>query len=193
MSPKSTTTAMTDFSINKILFGSVDSGGVTVKNENHPSCTELAKLQQLVETHFDRSSFADLVADILPFPDMLLTSSCAEDDDTDNSFVDVDSNASEEHMSVGSRHHYAMQLEMSRLSPPEWTRRQRHNNMMQSGRYDTKQTQGLNRFFDSNRFPTSSEHLEIGKKLGLSRFQVKKWFQNRRAKERRKLRISTMA
>ena len=189
MSPKSTTTAMTDFSINKILFGSVDSGRVAVKKERYPCTTELAKLQQLVETHFDRSSFADLVADILPFPDML--SSCAEDDDTDNSFVDVDSNASEEDMSVGS--HYVMQLEMSRLSPPEWTRRQRHNNMMQSGRYDTKQTQGLNRFFDSNRFPTSSEHLEIGRKLGLSRFQVKKWFQNRRAKERRKLRISSMA
>ena len=173
---------MTDFSINKILFGLSDR--VKVKPRMEPTAaaaTELCKLQRLVDTHFDhRRPFADLIADILPYPDVM---SASGDDETD-SYVDVDSE--------DDCHHFAKTARLEMLSPPEWTRKQRHN-IIHSGRYAAGQTEELNQFFSINRFPTSSEHFEIGKKLGLSRFQVKKWFQNRRAKERRRLRNSASA
>ena len=88
-----------------------------------------------------------------------------------------------------SHSYWKNDLALSRLCPPDWTRRQQHTSLQNGGgRYTAAQTHELNRIFDLNRFPTSQNHSEIGKTLKLSRFQVKKWFQNRRAKERRKLR-----
>ena len=53
-------------------------------------------------------------------------------------------------------------------------------------RYNAKQIEVLNGNFASNHNPTSNEFQRIAKETGLDHYQVKKWFQNRRAKQRKR-------
>ena len=94
--------------------------------------------------------------------------------------------------------------ELSRLDPPKWTKQQqpkrvfksedhRLSNVLQTNkavsssllRYNARQIQILNKNFIVNRNPLSNEFHRIANETSLDHYQVKKWFQNRRAKERR--------
>ena len=94
--------------------------------------------------------------------------------------------------------------ELSKLQPPRWTKQQQpkrvykseENNsskisLCDSGapplvRYNAKQIKVLNGNFANNQNPTSYEFQRIANETGLDHYQVKKWFQNRRAKQRKR-------
>ena len=94
--------------------------------------------------------------------------------------------------------------ELSRLDPPKWTKQQQPKRVSKLGdhklshvlqtnrnasspllRYNSSQIQILHKNFIINRNPLSNEFHRISNETGLDHYQVKKWFQNRRAKERK--------
>lgn len=98
----------------------------------------------------------------------------------------------------------AVRQELSRLDPPKWTKQQQPkrvsklednklSNVLQTNRiasssllrYNSRQIQILHKNFIINRNPLSNEFHRIANETGLDHYQVKKWFQNRRAKERK--------
>ena len=98
----------------------------------------------------------------------------------------------------------SIRRELSKLQPPRWTKQQQPKRINKSEdtiarnldvtsknvnsmvRYNEKQIKVLNRNFVINNNPTSSEFYRTAKDTGLDHYQVKKWFQNRRAKERKR-------
>ncbi|XP_052791773.1 homeobox protein CDX-4-like [Mya arenaria] len=58
--------------------------------------------------------------------------------------------------------------------------------------YTEKQRTGLEHAFEENKFIALQTKLELAKELDLSERQIKLWFQNRRAKERRDLKKSNV-
>ena len=99
---------------------------------------------------------------------------------------------------------YSIRRELSKLQPPKWTKQQQPKRIYKSEatiasklaitsknvssmvRYNEEQIKVLNRNFIINENPTSIEFHRIAKDTGLDHYQVKKWFQNRRAKERKR-------
>ena len=98
----------------------------------------------------------------------------------------------------------SIRRELSKLQPPKWTKQQQPKRIYKSEdtvvsklsvtsrnvnsmmRYNEEQIKVLNRNFVINENPTSSDFHHIAKDTGLDHYQVKKWFQNRRAKERKR-------
>ena len=92
--------------------------------------------------------------------------------------------------------------ELLKLEPPKWTKQQQpkrvykleekykstsKSNMV---RYTKNQVNILNEHFCINQNPSSNEFHRISRIAGLNHYQVKKWFQNRRAKERKSDQVS---
>ena len=93
--------------------------------------------------------------------------------------------------------------ELSKLQPPRWTKQQQPKRVFKSEdkpwsdksfpninssslvRYNSKQIKTLKVSYFNNKNPTSNEFHLIAEDTGLQHYQVKKWFQNRRAKERK--------
>ncbi|WAQ98724.1 CAD-like protein [Mya arenaria] len=66
--------------------------------------------------------------------------------------------------------------------PVEWHTRTRDKYRMV---YSEQQRKGLERAYEQNKFISIKTKMKMAKELNLSDRQVKIWFQNRRAKERR--------
>ena len=87
--------------------------------------------------------------------------------------------------------------ELLKLEPPKWTKQQQPKRVYKSEenykstpnstmvRYSKNQVNILNKHFYMNQNPSSTEFHHISRIAGLNHYQVKKWFQNRRAKERK--------
>ena len=91
--------------------------------------------------------------------------------------------------------------ELSKLQPPRWTKQQQPKRVFKSEekirshksssnssslvRYNLSQIKTLKNSYLHNKNPTSNEFHIIAEDTGLEHYQVKKWFQNRRAKERK--------
>ena len=100
---------------------------------------------------------------------------------------------------------HRVRQQLSELRPPRWTRQQQPKRVYKSQkerdfsistsvsasasmvRYNEKQIKILSLNFAKNSIPQSCDFRRIAKETGLDHHQVKKWFQNRRAKERRKM------
>lgn len=52
-------------------------------------------------------------------------------------------------------------------------------------KYTGPQNEALVRFYGRNKFPTPDHFVQLAKATGLDRYQVKKWFQNRRSRDRK--------
>ena len=134
----------------------------------------LRGMAQMMDRTLKSRSFPERMSDILP---------------NEDEFTDLGSEGDSNHGWEASLDF--IQLEKDRLNPPDWTKKQQTQRYDPGAsiRYSEYQTRELNDIFEFNKYPSSMEHSRIGDQIGLSRFQVKKWFQNRRAKERRKLRL----
>ena len=107
-------------------------------------------------------------------------------------------------MEYGTSKLKTVRQELSRLDPPKWTKQQqpkrvskvednRLSHVLQTNRpapssllrYNSRQIQILHKNFIINQNPLSNEFHRISNETGLDHYQVKKWFQNRRAKERK--------
>ena len=91
---------------------------------------------------------------------------------------------------------YDVRNELSKLEPPKWTKQQQPKRVYKSEekhnstsftmvRYTKNQVDILNQHFYINENPSSSEFHRIARVANLNHYQVKKWFQNRRAKKRK--------
>ena len=94
---------------------------------------------------------------------------------------------------------HTIRHELLKLEPPKWTKQQQPKRVFKSEekynsisntvtvRYTKNQVNILNTHFLINQHPSSNEFHRIARVTALDHYQVKKWFQNRRAKERKAL------
>ena len=103
---------------------------------------------------------------------------------------------SEQLSSTSSTTLYDVRNELSKLEPPKWTKQQQPKRVYKSDekhnptsitmvRYSKNQVDILNQHFYTNENPSSNEFHHIANVANLNHYQVKKWFQNRRAKKRK--------
>ena len=75
----------------------------------------------------------------------------------------------------------------SALTPPEWSKRQQgHRQGVQRQRYPADKTDKLVKRYQESRYVTRDEMDQLADETGLTRQQVKVWFQNCRLKERKR-------
>ena len=79
-----------------------------------------------------------------------------------------------------------IQAARSALTPPEWSKRQQgHRQGVQRQRYPADKTAQLLKRYRESRYVTREEMDQLAEETGLTRQQVKVWFQNCRLKERK--------
>ena len=80
-----------------------------------------------------------------------------------------------------------IQAARSALTPPEWSKRQQgHRQGVQRQRYPADKTDKLVKRYQESRYVTRDEMDQLADETGLTRQQVKVWFQNCRLKERKR-------